>query len=49
MTQLLNKSFTFRLPGYLFDMLCERAKREHRSIGSLVVSILAQALEEQKQ
>jgi len=49
MAKLLNKSITFRLPGYLFDRLCKQAAKEHRSLSSLIVSILAQALEEQKQ
>jgi hypothetical protein len=49
MAKLFDKSITFRLSGSLFDLLTERAKQEHRSLSSLIVHLLTQALLEQKQ
>lgn len=48
MAKLFDKSITFRLSGGLYMQLWKRAAQEHRSLSSLIVHLLTQALQEQK-
>lgn len=42
---IARKQTTLRLGADLMDRLCEEARREHRSLNSLIEAILARAME----
>ena len=42
---IVRKQTTLRLGADLMDRLCEEARREHRSLNSLIEAILARAME----
>ena len=42
---IARKQTTLRLGADLMDRLCEEARREHRSLNSLLEAILARAME----
>lgn len=43
--RIARKQTTLRLGADLMDRLCEEARREHRSLNSLIEAILARAME----
>jgi len=42
------KQKSIRIPLDLYSKLCERAAKEHRTLSGLIIHLLTQALQEQK-